>query len=162
MFCVDSRFEIHIPPFFEGDGQTLQQFHLVEQCFNVPLWHIQVLPPATKPDDFQRWSCFLVARTVDAIGFLQGNQWEKAMLHVVLPMYMTRTDSIAMARCTAIWECLVEEQSGQVALVFDTNLGSFADPDVGLLETTSMKKIAAKWMDPEASSVGKHPQYRAV
>lgn len=157
MFRVDSRFEIHIPPFFEGDDQTLKQFHLVEQCFNVPLWHIQVLPQAVEKDDFQRWSCYLVTRATDALGVLRGQQWEGVVLHVVLPKYMTRTDSIAMARCTAIWECRVAGKSDQVVLLFDTPLGAFVDPEFDLLDASSVSKVAVRWIDPGIEGVDPCP-----
>lgn len=148
MFRVDSRSEIHIPPFPGDEDQKVQQFHIVEQYFNVPLWHIQVLPKAIREDDFQRWNCYLAARASDALGILIGQCWERARLHVVLPQYLTRTDSIAMARCSALWECSVG-QSSSVALMFDTNLGSFVAPDFELLETAGVQRTAVRWMDSE-------------
>ena len=149
MFRVDSRSEIHIPPFPGDEDQKVQQFHIVEQCFNVPLWHIQVLPKAIGEDDFQRWNCYLAARASDALGILRGQCWERTKLHVVLPQYLTRTASIAMARCSALWECRVNGQSNSVALMFDTNLGSFVDPEFELLETASVQRTAVRWMDSE-------------
>lgn len=147
MFRADSRFEIYVPPFLEQDGVESKQFQLVEQCFNVPLWHVQVLPRKEDAGDFQRWSCYLVARACDALGVLLNQKWESTRLHVVLPQYMTRTDSISMARCTALWECEVGDQTGQVAWLFETNIGSFVDPEFEILEPASVRRIAARWTD---------------
>lgn len=147
MFCTDSRFEVYVPPFLEEGEAHIRQFQLVEQCFNVPLWHIQVLPRKEAEDDFQRWSCYLVARACDALGVLLGQKWEQVKLHVVLPQYMTRTDSIAMARCTALWECEVGDQEGQIAWLFETDIGSFMDPEFEFLDSARVKKVAARWTD---------------
>ena len=151
MFRVDSRFEIHVPPFPGDQGQNVQHFHFVEQCFNMPIWHIQVLPTALTGDDFQRWSCYLAARASDALGILLGQQWESTKLHVVLPPYLNRTDSIAMTRCSALWECTVNGQSDATALMFDTGLGSFVDPEFEVVEMTDVKRTAIRWRDSESA-----------
>lgn len=158
MFRVDSRFEIHIPPFPGDEDHKLQQFHFVQQCFNVPLWHIEVRPKAVGNDDYPRWTCFLAARASDALGILMGQSWESTKLHVVLPHYITRTASIAMARCSALWECRINSQDNATALMFDTNLGSFVDPELGLLETTSVQRVAVRWRDSEILDVKLHDE----
>jgi len=158
MFRVDSRFEIHIPPFPGDQGQKVQQFHFVEQCFNVPLWHIQVLPRAVGEDDFQRWSCYLAARASDALGILLGQRWESTKLHVVLPQYLIRTDSIALARCSALWECRVNGRSNSAALMFDTSLGSFVDPEFEVIESANVQRTAIRWRDSEIAGVDLHAQ----
>lgn len=155
MFRVDSRFEIHMPPFLESESAELRQFHLVEQCFNVPLWHVQVLPRAAE-DELQRWSCYLVVRAGDALGILVGQQWERVKLHVVLPEYMTRTNSIKMSRCTALWECRTGEK-GKVAWQFDTALGSFIDPEFGEFDVSRVMRRQIRWRDPDtANDSGEH------
>lgn len=151
MFRVDSRFEIHIPPLPWDQDRKAQYFHFVEQCFNVPLWHIQVLPKAIGEDDFQRWSCYLAVRASDALGILLGEGWESTKLHVVLPQYITRANSIAMTRCTALWECRVIGRDNETALMFDTGLGSFVDPELELLETAGVQRVAVRWRDLEAA-----------
>ena len=159
MFRVDSRFEIHIPPFPGDPGRKAQHFHFVEQCFNVPLWHIQVLPKAVGEDDFQRWSCYLALRASDALGILLGQGWESTKLNVVLPQYLTRTDSIAMARCSALWECRVNGRDNATALMFDTSLGSFVDPEFELLETANVQRVAVRWRDSEIVDVNLHAEF---
>lgn len=148
MFIADSRFEIHIPPFLEECGSTHQQFQVVEQCFNVPLWHIQVLPRITYEDEFQRWRCYLASRGRDALTILSAQLWENTKLHVVLPPYMTGTASIAMSRCFALWDCRRKKGRGDLALLFDTTAGSFIDPEfeVNALE---VERIDCLWQDPE-------------
>jgi hypothetical protein len=146
MFRADSRFEIHIPPFLEKEEGQSRQFQLVEQCFNVPLWHIQVLPRKMNDDDFQRWSCYLVARACDALQVLLSQEWEGVRLHVVLPQYMTDLDSISLARCTALWECEVDKRAGQPAWLFETDIGSFVDPEFETLDPTSVKKTERRWV----------------
>lgn len=155
MFRVDNRFEVYVPPFFEQDGAGVRQFQLVEQCFNVPLWHIQVLPRKRAEDDFQRWSCYLVARACDALGVLLGQKWEQVKLHVVLPQYMTRGDSLKMARCTALWECEVSGQEGLIAWSFDTDIGSFVDSEFEPLDPARVKKVAARWTDSDGPKQAK-------
>ncbi|MET3479459.1 hypothetical protein [Variovorax atrisoli] len=147
MFRVDSRFEIYMPPFLQNEGAELRQFHLVEQCFNVPLWLVQVLPRVAE-GEFQRWSCYLAMRAGDAFGILAGQRWERAKLHVVLPEYMTQTPSIKMSKCTALWECNVGENR-QVAWQFDTALGSFIDPEFGELDISTVKTREIRWRDPD-------------
>lgn len=146
MFRVDSRFEIYMPSFLNDESVDVRQFRLVEQCFNVPLWHVQVLPRVAK-DEFQRWSCYLAVRAGDALGILVGQQWERVKVHVVLPEYMTRTSSIEMPRCTALWECVTWDQ--QVAWQFDTVMGSFVDPDVGEFDLSRVKRRKIRWRDPD-------------
>ena len=158
MFRVDSRFEIHIPPFPGDHARKAQHFHFVEQCFNVPLWHIQVLPKAAGEEDFQRWNCYLAVRASDALGILLGQCWERAKLHVVLPQYITRADSVSMARCSALWECRVHGQDNATAWMFDTSLGSFVDPEFELLEAANVQKVAARWRDSEIADVDLRPE----
>lgn len=146
MFRVDNHFEVYTPPFLNEEDVDVRHFRLVEQCFNVPLWHVQVLPRVAK-DEFQRWSCYLVVRAGDALGILVGQQWERVKVHVVLPEYMTRTSSIKMLRCTALWECLSRDQ--QVALQFETVIGSFIDPEVGEFDLSKLKGRKIRWRDPE-------------
>ncbi|MGJ7572941.1 hypothetical protein ACSFBX_20600 [Variovorax sp. RB2P76] len=148
MFRVDSRFEIQIPPFFEEDGKQ-QQFLLVEQCFNVPLWHLQVLPKVAAEDEFRRWVCYLVARTSDALGILLAQPWASVKLHVVLPQYMTRTDSIEMTRCTELWECKVRGQDDHVAWLIETDLGPFVDAEFQISDPAEIEKIPVRWTDSQ-------------
>jgi hypothetical protein len=90
----------------------------------------------------------LVVRAGDALGVLLGQQWERVKLHVVLPEYMTRTNSIKMSRCTALWECSVGDEL-QVAWQFDTTLGSFVEPEFGELDVSRVRKREIRWRDPE-------------
>lgn len=148
MFRVDSRFEIHFPAIPQEKGAKAQQFHLVEQCFNDPLWHVQVLP-RTSQQGFQRWCCYLVSRAGDALGILEGQNWEQAKVHVVLPEYMTQSGSIRMSRCTALWECSMGEEQ-QSAWQFDTPLGSFIDPEFGVFDIATVRKREIRWQDTHA------------
>jgi len=145
MFRVDSRFEIHIPPFLYDEEPPLRQFQVVEHCFNVPLWYVRVLPRITAEDDFQQWHCFLVVRAKDAIDILASQLWEGVKVHVLLPEYMTASGSMALTRCTSLWECETLQKSGRLVWLFETDLGSFVDPEFDELEPSQFKKRAMRW-----------------
>jgi hypothetical protein len=153
MFSADGRSEIYVPPVLGHEEDRRRHFQLVEQCFNVPLWHVEVLPRKATEEDFQRWSCYLVARARDVLDVVLGQAWVGVKLHVVLPKYMTRTGSIALARCTALWECETDEKDGAVAWLFETDLGAFVDPEFEILDPARVKKIAARWTESERIEV---------
>lgn len=92
-----------------------------------------------------------MVRAGDALGILVGQQWERVKLHVVLPEYMTGTNSIKMSRCTALWECRTGEK-GQVAWQFDTALGSFIDPEFEEFDVSRVMRRQIRWRDPDIAN----------
>ena len=146
MFLTNSRFELSISPFLQERGVTDRRFVLVEQCLFVPLWHIQVVPRVPlDSDEIQCSTLYLVTQVEDVLKMLSLD-WESSKVHVLLPGYMAKSDSLTLGKCLGIWECRTAGDDTRPRWLFETDLGSFADPsqDDGV-DPKDLKKFALRW-----------------
>ena len=152
MFRSEQAFEL-TNPVLRALSPDVRQFHLVEQVFEVPLWSARVLPVRTADagGDDRFWSRYLATRPDVILGVIAGKQWERAVLHVVLPGYMTKDGTLSLARCSALWEACSHSDEQHFTWLFETDLGSFVDPQYGV-ELNVSRKLDLRWRDAEGSS----------
>jgi hypothetical protein len=150
MFLTNSRFEFSIPPFLQAPRVTERRFVLVEQCLNVPLWHIQVVPKAPQDSNEIQCSTLYLATHVEEVLKVLSLDWQSSKVHVLLPDYMTQSDSPALAKCLVIWEYRTADGDTRPHWLFETNIGTFADPsqDDGVARK-DLKKFALRWQAAE-------------
>ena len=150
MFRANSRFELPIPQFLQEPGFTERQFVLVEQCLNVPLWHLQLMPKTLPGSDEMQCTTLFLATQVEEVLEVLAVDWASSKVHILLPDYMGKSDSPALARCQAIRECRVSKRDPRPRWLFETDAGSFADPtqDDGV-DLKKLKKFALRWQAAE-------------
>lgn len=145
MFRTHSRFEIPIPKFLQEPGFTERKFVLVEQCLNVPMWHLQVLPKAPPDSDEIQCSSLYLATDVEEVLKVLALDWESSKVNVLLPGYMTASKSTALAKCLAIWEYRTSDVKMPPIWLFDTDIGNFRDPAQNGVDLKDAKKFALRW-----------------
>ena len=146
MFLTHTRFELPISRFSQDPRITERRFVVVEQCLNVPLWHLQVTPEAPPGSSESQCSTLYLATQVEDVVKVLSVDWASSKVHVLLPDYMGKSDSPALAKCLAIWECRVSKRDPRPRWLFETDAGSFADPtqDDGV-DLKRLKKFALRW-----------------
>ena len=150
MFLTNNRFELPLTRFVQDPRLTERRFVLVEQCLNVPLWHLQVVPKAPPGSDDMQCSTLYLATHVEEVLKVLSLDWASSKVHVLLPDYMGKPDSPTLAKCLAIWECRASKRDTRPRWLFETDVGSFADPsqDDGV-DPKDLKKFALRWQAAE-------------
>jgi hypothetical protein len=148
MFRAHSRFELPVPRFLQEPGSTERKFVLVEQCLNVPLWHLQVRPQAPPDSDEIQCSSLYLATQVEEVLKVLAQDWASSKVHVLLPAYMTASGAPALAPCLAIWEYRTIDGNPGPVWLFDTDAGSFRDPGQDGVEMKDLKQWALRWQAP--------------
>ncbi|RZL62863.1 MAG: hypothetical protein EOP81_14965 [Variovorax sp.] len=127
-----------------------RQYHVVEQVFELPLWKAQVLPmsaPGVHSDE-RLWRRYISSSMRGLLGIVLHPDWERARIHVILPSYLMPEGEMQLARCTAIWEATCANDSIEPTWIFETNRGTFADPELGFT-LEGLRKGALRWKDFE-------------
>ncbi|WP_139237652.1 hypothetical protein [Variovorax sp. OV329] len=146
MFKVDARYQVELP-FLLAEENSAQHW-VIEQCFNHPLWQIQVLSPTSKHGKkSQFWTRLLVTSADHALGVLLGEAWECAEATLVVPGYMNGSGGPVLAKCIAIWECEDVHSKGRTAWLVHTDQGDFMDPYHGV-QKVDFKAKELKWQSP--------------
>lgn len=135
MFFLQDCFEVERHAVLRAAEPDLRQYRIAEQCLNLPLWRIEVLPHAQPRDASPLWRTFIAGTTDDALDVLLSGEWQGVRVNVVLPAYVTRSTDSIYAICTAIWSC--RDHQGREGRQLVTNQGSFIEfPDEINSETT--------------------------
>lgn len=144
MFRVDDKFRIGTPTVFQSTGSVVQGFRAVEQCFDLPLWHIHVLPFASDSDESSRWIRMLTSSAVDALDILLG-KWQAVKVNILIPEYLSCGGEMQFARCSALWECRGPDGDDMPVWLFETDQGTFIDPEFDLLQPNKVDRLALRW-----------------
>lgn len=150
MFLTNTRFEFPISRFSQDPKITERRFVVVEQCLSIPLWHLQVTPKAPPGSRESQCSTLYLATQVEDVVKVLSVDWASSKVHIVLPGYMGKSDSLALAKCLAIWECRASKRDTRPRWLFETDEGSFADPsqDDGV-DPKDFRKFALRWQAAE-------------
>ncbi len=150
MLRVEESFEFR-DPILRALDPHMRQYHVVEQVFEWPLWIAKVLPMqerGTNPDA-RIWSRYVSSSMRGLLGIVLNPNWERMRIHVVLPGYMALDRELRLARCLAIWEAAATADGARTTWIFETDHGTFADPELGL-DLGTVQKRAVRWRDFEA------------
>lgn len=153
MFRVDQNFKMDLQRVLQTQGKMTQEFRLVEQCLNLPLWHIRVLPKGAKRDEPVRWIRILTSSATDALSVLAG-EWHAERVSVVIPEYLTGTGEVEFGKCTALWECGSHEDEHPPLMLCETDRGAFVEPDLDQLTPEDLRKVVLRW--PRIISCSEH------
>jgi hypothetical protein len=129
-------------------------YHMIEQVFELPLWSIRALPALSANGDpsearDRTWVRLLTASTEALLSIIRAPGWENIEVHVLLPAYMTAHGTMELARCNAIWHAYVASEPEQRTWVFETDKGSYADPEYGI-QLEEVCKVGMLWGSPGA------------
>jgi hypothetical protein len=142
MFLVHAPLEEALSVVFHGGEPDLQRYRIAEQCLNLPLWRLEVLPHARPEEPSPLWRTLLAGTTDDALDMLLCGEWKHAKVSVVLPAYMTDKPLASYAVCKAIWAC--SDRQGKVARLLETDQGSFIDVP-SEVDPASTRKTKPLW-----------------
>ena len=157
MFLTHTRFELPISRFSQDPRITERHFVVIEQCLNLPLWHLQLMPKAPPGSSDSQCSTLYLATEMETVVKVLSVDWASSKVHVLLPDYLGKSGSPALARCLAIWECRVSKRDPRPRWLFETDAGSFADPSQDdSVDLKKLKKFALHWQaaDNETESPG--------
>lgn len=135
MFFLQECFEVERHAVLRAAEPDLRQYRIVEQCLNLPLWRMEVLPHAEPGGASPLWRTLIAGTTDDALDVLLSGEWQRVRVNVVLPAYVTQSTESTYAICTAIWSC--RDNEGRVGRQLVTDQGAFLEfPDEIDSETT--------------------------
>lgn len=147
MFRVEQRFEVQDPVLLSF-APDARQYHIVEQVLDVPLWRVEVMNSVENGKYIKKneraWEQYLISQTSAAVAFANSRKLAKTKISVILPAYLTKSGNSELAVCKSIWEACSLDDSKQLGWIFETNVGTFSDPQYGL-EAKKSKKIQAHW-----------------
>ena len=146
MFLIDNDLDRAATSKPNSAAYGFRLCRIVEQSLNVPLWHLSLLPsaPASDKDESPTWNRFLVDETKDALEILLKDSWAQAMVHLLLPEYMTNLGSPVFEKCLAIWRCTAIDDAQRITWQFETSLGTFTDPMMGI-ESSNAVQVSKLW-----------------
>jgi hypothetical protein len=147
MFRAEQRFEVEDPVLLSF-APDARQYHVVEQVLNLPLWRIEVMNSVKNGKYIKRnermWDRYLISQTGATVEFANSRRLARVKISVIVPAYLTESGNSELTVCKSIWEACSLDDPKHRGWIFDTNLGSFADPHYGL-ELKNSKKIKAHW-----------------
>ncbi|WP_445288673.1 hypothetical protein [Variovorax atrisoli] len=128
----------------------LRHYHVVEQVFERPLWITQVYPAADHEDAAGEacWRRFVSSSMKGLLGIVLNPEWDRVRVYAVLPGFMVQGDDLQLIRCSEIWEAVSIDPPSRPTWIFDTTIGTFADPEFGL-ELLSARRKSLRWKDFE-------------
>lgn len=95
-----------------------------------------------------RWRRYVSSSVLGLLTIVRSPDWERVQVNVVLPSFMFAEGGLKLARCLRIWGAVTTGHPTRGTWVFDTDCGTFADPEFNL-ELRAVQQQSLYWKDCE-------------
>lgn len=119
-------------------------YRYIEQVFKVPLWYIETLSIENAEDPGHLWNRYVASTPSAAFEVIQAHGSVKAIVHVLLPGYMTQQRDPILTRCRMLWRCCVIDDKTREVISFVTDHGEFVDIQ-DAVELNELLRIEQIW-----------------